>query len=324
MRKMKEKKRFDLSTRNTKEIVTKKELKALINRKESPTVYCGYEPSGPIHLGHLITILKLLDFQKAGFKVKVLLADLHAFLNRKGDKRYIITQTTKWEKGMKTIGLDQAEFIKGSSFEYSEEYLNDLHEIALKTTINRGLRSMKEIARDIENAKISQIIYPLMQAVDIKHLGVEVALGGMEQRRIHMLARERLPDLGYTPPIAVHTPIITSLKGPGEKMSSSVEGSFIDVLDSPETIKEKIMEAYCPPREVHQNPIVELTNYLLLPQFGEVTIHRKEKYGGDVTVHSVKELNTSFKNGDLHPKDLKENVVRLLDELISPVRELFR
>ena len=47
-------------------------------------VYAGYEPSGEIHLGHLVTVNKLVDLQAAGFEVIVLLADLHAFLNRKG------------------------------------------------------------------------------------------------------------------------------------------------------------------------------------------------------------------------------------------------
>ena len=75
---------YELATRNTVEIVTEDELKALMQKTEK-SVYTGYEPSGEIHLGHLVTINKLMDLRDAGFKIKVLLADLHAFLNQKGD-----------------------------------------------------------------------------------------------------------------------------------------------------------------------------------------------------------------------------------------------
>jgi len=70
-------------TRNTVEIVTEDELRTLLVKPQKK-VYAGYEPSGEIHLGHLVTINKLVDLQAAGFEVTVLLADLHAFLNRKG------------------------------------------------------------------------------------------------------------------------------------------------------------------------------------------------------------------------------------------------
>ena len=75
--------RTSLATRNTVEIVTGEDLSALLAQSHK-TVYAGYEPSGEIHLGHLVTINKLVDLQAAGFEVIVLLADLHAFLNRKG------------------------------------------------------------------------------------------------------------------------------------------------------------------------------------------------------------------------------------------------
>ncbi|MEK6879661.1 MAG: tyrosine--tRNA ligase, partial [Nanoarchaeota archaeon] len=77
--------KLSLINRNTEEIVTEEELKTLLKRKKNPVVYCGYEPSGAMHLGHFVTVLKLMDLQKAGFKVKILLADVHAFLNRKGN-----------------------------------------------------------------------------------------------------------------------------------------------------------------------------------------------------------------------------------------------
>ena len=76
--------KFGLIKRNTEEIVTEEELKTLLKSKKSPRVYCGYETNGPLHLGHFVTITKLIDLQKVGFQVVILLADVHALLNRKG------------------------------------------------------------------------------------------------------------------------------------------------------------------------------------------------------------------------------------------------
>ena len=77
-------KRLQLIKRNVTEIVTEAELVSLLKKKKEPIVYCGYEPNGPMHLGHFVTITKLMDLEKAGFKIIILLADVHALLNRKG------------------------------------------------------------------------------------------------------------------------------------------------------------------------------------------------------------------------------------------------
>jgi tyrosyl-tRNA synthetase len=69
--------------RGTLEVVTEEELIDKI-KKDKPIAYIGYEPSGSVHLGHAITVKKMIDLQNAGFKVKILLADLHAYLNGKG------------------------------------------------------------------------------------------------------------------------------------------------------------------------------------------------------------------------------------------------
>src|SRR3989344_5079132 len=175
--------KLELIKRNTEEVINEKDIPELLKKKK-PVTYCGYETSGAIHLGHLVTITKLLDLQKAGFQVKVLFADWHTYLNQKGDWDFIHKQVDFWKKGFKAGGLGKAEFILGSSFQRKQEYIDDVLKLATKITLNRGLRSMKQLARDLENAKISQVIYPLMQIVDIKHLGIDLVQAGVEQRKI--------------------------------------------------------------------------------------------------------------------------------------------
>ncbi len=76
--------KLSLITRNTEEVVTGEELESLVNSGRQCSAYVGYEPSGKIHMGHVLTVNKLLDLQQAGFKITVLLADVHAYLNEKG------------------------------------------------------------------------------------------------------------------------------------------------------------------------------------------------------------------------------------------------
>ncbi|MEO2241920.1 MAG: tyrosine--tRNA ligase, partial [Euryarchaeota archaeon] len=169
------------------------------------------------------------------------------------------------------------------------------------------------------NPPVSQVVYPLMQALDIVHLNVDLAVGGLEQRKIHMLARDVLPKLGYDAPTCLHTPIIHGLDG-DEKMSSS-KGNYIAVNDDPETIREKLRRAYCPAGEAEGNPVLEIYRYFIFREYDEVTIERPEKYGGDVTYTSYEELERDFVNEDLHPLDLKENAARYLAEILEPVRK---
>jgi len=307
--------RLALIKRNVVEIVTEEELRKLLEKKK-PVVYCGYEPSGSLHLGHLVTIIKLKDFARAGFKVKILLADLHAFLNRKGSEEEIEKESKEWEKTIKAMKLN-AEIVFGSKFQFDKEYLLDVIKVAREITISRGMRSMQEIARDIEHGTISQLLYPLMQVADIKHLGIDVALGGMEQRKVHMIGREMSNVLGHSF-VAVHIPLITSLKGPGEKMSKSVAGSGIAVTDNYEEIKKAVMKAYCPEKASESNPILEITKLIIFPEMGGLSVKQKDK---SIYFSDYSELEKVYKEGKLHPLDLKNAVVEALERIIAPIRK---
>ncbi|MFT4868260.1 MAG: tyrosyl-tRNA synthetase, partial [Candidatus Nanohaloarchaea archaeon] len=71
---MNKEERKELVLRNTTEIIQEEELDEILEEKESPVTYIGYETSGPLHLGHWLSIRKALDMQKAGFDVKILFA----------------------------------------------------------------------------------------------------------------------------------------------------------------------------------------------------------------------------------------------------------
>jgi len=315
---MNTKEKLELIKRNAAEVLYEDKIEESLKKKQ-PVVYCGYEPSGDLHIGHYVTILKLKDFEDAGYKVKILLADWHAWLNKKGDWKFIGDQAKKWEKAFKKIGLKNPEIIVGTSFQRDADYIDDVFNLAAVSTLNRGLRAMQGVARDIDHAKITQIIYPLMQVVDMKALKVDAVVAGMEQRKIHMMAVESLKDIGYEKPAFVHTSLIPSLKGEGEgKMSSSDKGSLISVADSPEDIKKKISKAYCP--EGESNPVLDIAKILVFPVFSELEIKRPEKFGGDISFDSYEKLEKDFLGKKLHPMDLKNIIGEKLVEMFEKIR----
>lgn len=312
--------RLTLIKRNTEEIVTQEELEQLLEIKESPTAYVGYEPSGKIHMGHVLTVNKLIDLQNAGFEVTVLLADVHAYLNEKGTMEEVREIADFNKECFIALGLEErkTKFVYGSDYQLEPDYMLSVLKLARDTTLNRAKRSMDEVSRSADNPRVSQMIYPLMQAVDIAKLGVDVAVGGIDQRKIHMLAREELPGLRYKAPICIHTPILLGLDG--KKMSSS-SNNFISMDDSEKEVKKKINKAFCPEGEIVDNPVLALFKYHIMPRFEEITIYRSEKYGGDLHYPGYGELEAGFALRELHPMDLKASAADYMNRILAPVRE---
>ncbi len=315
--------KIELVKRNAEEVVTEEELKELLETNDKPRAYVGYEPSGEIHLGHMMTVNKLLDLQSVGFDVVVLLADVHAYLNEKGDFEEIKKIAEYNKAAFIALGLDEkkTEFVLGSEYQLSRDYVLDVLKMARITTVNRARRSMDEVSRRKDDPMVSQMIYPLMQALDIAHLRIDLAVGGIDQRKIHMLARENLPKLGYRSPICLHTPILVGLDG--EKMSSS-KGNYISVRDEEEEVFRKIRKAFCPPKQLEGNPVIEIMKYHVFPRFEKVVVERDEKFGGDVEYSSFEELARDYSEGNLHPLDLKNAAATYLNKILEKTRRKLR
>ena len=241
-------KRIELIKRNTAEIITEDSLRALLKEKKTPTVYWGTAPTGKPHVGYFLPMLKVADFLKAGFKVKILLADLHAALDNTPwpllEKRYeyyskVIPML------IKSVGVDvkNLEVVKGSDFQLQHDYVFDVLHLSSLVSVHDAHKAASEVVKMGDNPKLSGLIYPIMQAIDEQYLCADVQLGGTDQRKIMVLARENLPKIGYDLRIEIMNPMIPGLIG--KKMSASDEKSKIDLLDDEKTIRSKIQNAEC-------------------------------------------------------------------------------
>ncbi len=317
--------KIELIKRNTEEIITLNELEELITSGKKLTAYYGTAPTGPFHMAYLIPLSKAFDFEKVGISTKILLANIHAALDdlktpwNEIDKRAeyyskCIELSLPWQR--------KPEIVKGSNFQLEKEYHVDVLKAATIATVGRATRAASEVTR-MKNPKVSELIYPIMQALDEQYLEADIQLGGTDQRHIMAFAREILPALGYKPRVEIMTPLVSSLKGPGTKMSATDPKSHIKVYDSEKQIEEKMKNAYCPVGDLTDNPITQICRFIIFPLKEKMNIERPEKFGGNVDFASYEDLAKAFTDKKIHPNDLKPAVAKELKDIFKKPREYF-
>ncbi len=326
---------IDLVRRHTVELVTDDELRALLARGGRPKAYVGFEPSGMMQIGQgFVIAAKLKDLVAAGFDVTVYLADWHAYINDKfgGDLGRIRACGRYFEDCFRALGVpDGVRYLTATELVATPDYWMDVVRVSKAASVARIKRALTIMGRKEEDADLdaSKLIYPAMQVTDIHAMDLDLALGGLDQRHAHMLYRDVAPKLTWKMVVALHTPLVGGLQGGGRmdpvetKMSKSKPDAAILLPEAPAEVERKIGKAFCPPKEVEGNPILEIARYILLPQSGALTVERDAKFGGDVAFGGFEDLARAYASGDLHPKDLKDAVARSLNGALEPVRAYF-
>jgi tyrosyl-tRNA synthetase len=325
---------YELASRNAEEIVTQDELRELSGRP-AKKAYIGIEPSGQAHLGWKIISEKVRDLTAAGFEMTILLADWHAYINDKfgGDLEKIRTCAEYIKDAMEALGVprNSVKYVYASDYIGDPKYWERIIRISKVTSLSRIKRAMDIMGRKEDELDLdsSRLIYPMMQVADIFHLDVDLAYGGLDQRKAHMLARDVGEKYGWKKVTALHTPLLPSLTGSDRmdpldaKMSKSKPDSAVFITDTEQDIRRKIKAAFCPARQVEGNPVLELCRLVVFPFLGALKIARPAKYGGDLEIRTYAELAGLHSSEKLHPADLKAGVSDALVEMLLPVRKYF-
>ncbi|MEM2221244.1 MAG: tyrosine--tRNA ligase [Ignisphaera sp.] len=329
--------------RNTVEIITEGELRLLLGEGRRLRGYIGFEPSGIFHIGWLVWSYKFKDLVDVGVEMILFAATWHAWINDKlGGRIELIRAAARHVvKVLESIGVNMTRVRVVFSDELVNriDYWEKVLKIAKNVSLSRVRRALTIMGRRADEAELdfSKLIYPLMQVADIFEMDLDIALGGIDQRKAHMLARDVAEKLGFRKPIAIHTPLLPSLKGVSRmsfegmeidevmseiKMSKSRPEEALFITDDDESIRKKIRGAYCPPKEIENNPILHIAKYIVFGQ-GErrFTIYRKPEHGGTIDVYSYDELEALYRDGKLHPLDLKNAIADELIKVIKPIRE---
>ena len=337
--------KIKLVVKNTEEVILKTEIRKILKEKSNPRTYIGFELSGLVHLGTgIICGNKMKDLVNAGFETIVFLADWHSWINNKlgADMEKIQLAGEYFQKAFESVGVkgSKIKYIWGSELAEKITYWEKVVKIAKSNSLTRMLRTLPIMGRKSEGELESAFLYyPAMQVADIYDMEIDVAYGGMDQRKAHMLARDTAEKMGFSKPACIHTPLLTGLQGFGKKMDSETKPDLtaqIDVKmskskpetcvfihDSEEEIIRKITKANCPLKQTLANPIAEIVQFIIFDVYDEFTIEREEKYGGDLNYTSFEQFKQDYETGTIHPQDLKINVAKVLNTLLKPSRKFF-
>jgi tyrosyl-tRNA synthetase len=284
-------------------------------------------PTGSPHVSYLYPFTKIADFLKAGIKVKILLADLHAALD--GVSWEILDKRQAYYRALiprmiESVGVNtkNLEFVEGSRMQLTGNYLRDILRLSTLTSVHDATRAASEVVKLGDNPKLGGIIYPLMQALDEEYLKVDIQFGGTDQRKIFVYAREYLPRIGYKSRIELMNYILPGLIG--QKMSSSVPGSKIDILDNKESVEKKMNQAVFVEGDT-SNGVMAFLKYVLFVLKNDsgktFLIERPTKFGGNKEYSDYIEIEKDVLEKKMHPLDIKKAVAREINTLLEPIRQ---
>jgi len=303
--------------------------------------YVGFEPSGKAHIGWKVISLQMKRMLDAGANVLIFLADWHAWVNDKfgGVMEDIQTTATYMEETFRALlgnppegeGAGELRFLWASSIMDSGDYWARVLRCSKNMSLARVRRTFSIMGRseDSSDGDLSRFYYPALQAADIFEMDIDVAIGGMDQRKAHMYMRDVADRWGWYKATCLHTPIISGLKSSGarmesfdHKMSKSDPSGSILLHDDEAKLSKKMRKAYLDP-EQPDSPVYELIEHIILPEFGEVVVTPKPEFGEPSTWTDLDSFKSAVADGTLHPFDAKMGVAASLSRGLSVVSEHF-
>lgn len=307
----------------------------ILSQKRPLVIYWGTATTGRPHCAYFVAMIKIAQFLRAGCKVKILLADIHGFLDNLKAPIELVQYRAQYYKFitqslLKAVGvsLEQVEFVLGSSYQLTPEYTMDLFRLSSAVTEHDAKKAGAEVVKQVDNAPLSGLLYPLMQALDEQHLGVDAQFGGVDQRKIFALAQETLPRINYKVRAHLMNPMVPGLAG--GKMSASDPSSKIDILDTADAVKKKLSKAYAAAKEVEGNGIISFIEYVLMPVSalkdpeGKATFTIERREGKALVYHSIEELKQDYTEDKLTPQLLKAGATAALVDLLAPIQAEFQ
>ena len=303
--------------------------------------YVGFEPSGKAHIGWKVLSLQLKRMLEADANVLIFLADWHAWVNDKfgGNMEDIQKTAVYMEETFRALldypeegdGPGQLRFYWASQLMDSGDYWARVLRCSKGATLPMVRKTFTIMGRDEASSDhdLSKFYYPAMQAADIFELNIDVAIGGMDQRKAHMFMRDMASKWNWKKATCLHTPILSSLKASGvrmdsfdHKMSKSDPNGALLLHDTLEKVQKKMKKAYLDPED-EQSPVYELAEHVVLPEFGHIQVTPNPKFGEPSTWNDLASFKAAVKDGTLHPFDAKMGVAAGVAAGLSSIAEHF-
>jgi len=213
-------------------------------------VKLGIDPTAPdIHLGHVVVLSKLAQFQRAGHEVVLIIGD---FTARVGDpsgrdaQRPVLSAEqieanarTFQEQAFKVLDPERTEVRFNS--EWLEMPVSELLALVSKVTVAQLLAREDFRKRIAEERPLSvlELLYPILQGYDSVAIRSDVELGGTDQKFNLLLGRDIQQAYDQPGQSIITLPILPGLDGE-QRMSKSL-GNYVGVTDPPEEMFGKLM-----------------------------------------------------------------------------------
>jgi tyrosyl-tRNA synthetase len=292
----------ELLTRGIENIFPNRDfLKVKMLRGEQVTLYLGIDPTGKtLHLGHVIPLKKLGQFQKLGHKIILLIGDFTAMIGDPTDKTATRTQLTHKEvlENCKEYKKQASKFISFSGnnpadFKFNSAWLSkmnfaDVLDLGAHMTVQQMLeRDMFE--KRMQEGKpiyIHEFMYPLMQGYDSVAMNVDGEIGGNDQTFNMLAGRNLLKDLKGKEKFVIATKLLTDSTG---KKMGKTENNMVSLDQTADDMFGSVMS---------------WGDELIVPGFEIVT---------DIPLAEIESIKASMSSG-ANPKDFK---VRLAKEIVT-------
>jgi len=258
----------------------------------------GADPSAPdIHLGHVVGLNKLREFQECGHTVVFIIGDFTGMIGDPSGRSQTRKPLTReqvqanalsyQEQVFRILRRDRTEIRFNASW-LSPLGFEDVIRLSAHVTVAQLLARDDFSKRYAANQPISlvEFLYPLVQAYDSVVIKADVELGGTDQLFNLLLGRELQKLMGQEPQVVITLPLLEGLDGVN-KMSKSL-GNYIGVNEAPKDIFGKSMS---------------IGDDLMWRYFGLVLNWPEER---------VAELRGRMERGEAHPRDVKDQLGQAL------------
>ncbi len=242
---------FDQLVHGTDEVLTADALRKKLALGRPLRVKAGFDPTAPdLHLGHVVLLNKLRQFQDLGHRVLFLIGDFTGMIGDPTGKN-VTRKPLSHDEVAANAETYQAQVFKVLEPELTEVVFNStwigqlgaegLIRLAAQHTVARMLErdDFSKRYREHQPIAVHEFLYPLIQGYDSVALKADIELGGTDQKFNLLVGRQLQEQAGQEPQVVMTLPILEGLDGV-QKMSKSL-GNFIAIDDPPGEMFGKLM-----------------------------------------------------------------------------------
>jgi tyrosyl-tRNA synthetase len=237
--------------RGVAEIIIEEEMVNLLRSRKRLRLKEGFDPSFPdIHLGHVVALRKLRQFQELGHQVILIVGDWTAQIGDPSgvsvtrpmlSKEQVETNAETYMKQFFKIVDKEKTEVRWQSEWFGKFTLAEVINLTSKFTIAQ-LMAREDFSKRYSAGRpiaVTELLYPLLQAYDSVAIKADVEFGGIDQKFNLLVGRELQSTVGQAPQQIFLVPLLIGTDG-SQKMSKSL-GNYIGVTEPPSEIYGKVM-----------------------------------------------------------------------------------